>query len=124
MSKEIDLYVDLETMQPNILRFWNYLENSYQHPHRISFLNDDVYQWKCDSGHVFNISIFQMFYYYKVLKMSPCPQCHVKWKDKGLKNPEEKNHIFLNQNLESLLVICVLMFQKPGMFIEMEIAHR
>lgn len=64
MSKEIDLYRDVEYIQPNILHFWNYLENTNQHPHRLSFLDDDYYQWKCDSGHAFSMSIFQMFYYY------------------------------------------------------------
>lgn len=90
MGKEIDLYQDVECMQSNILHFWNYLENDSQHPHRLSFLDDDNYQWKCDSGHVFSMSIFQIFYYYQFLKMNPCPQCHKKWKEKGLEKPRRE----------------------------------
>lgn len=90
MGKEIDLYRNVECMQSNILHFWNYLENVNQHPHRLSFLDNDNYQWKCDSGHSFSMSIFQMFYYYQFLKMNPCPQCHKKWKEKGLEKPRRE----------------------------------
>ena len=92
MSQEIALYQKLEHTHNHILRFWNYLENENQHPHKLTWSDNTKYIWRCDGGHNYSSSILEVSFSHTVLRTTLCTQCYKKWytKDK-LKKPRQES---------------------------------
>ena len=69
-NKVICGYNDLQTLFPNVAKYWDYEKNDGLKPSQISAKSKKVAWWKCDKGHSYDMSVDK-----KTLRGFKCPIC-------------------------------------------------
>lgn len=70
--KVVEGYNDLATVNPDLVKEWNYEKNGDLLPSQVSYGSNKKVWWKCNKGHVWKVAVN-----HRALRKSGCPKCAV-----------------------------------------------